>query len=193
MAITKSSKQELSLDHGKPNEKCGCTLATPYALMRPLILNSQITISSLGSYTPLHMKDVSQLNKWARDIKWTSRGCIYTPHSIPIVMCQLSIFRIDRTRRSMWPNASGRWQWPTLVSNALSDRTRRRVRSGVTWHVWSLETFSENSLFHLHGWPDAPKSRPISSPSRPVANPSRVDRRQHYLRVRSKAYQRLVT
>jgi hypothetical protein len=28
MAITKSNKQELSLDHEKPNEKGGCTLAT---------------------------------------------------------------------------------------------------------------------------------------------------------------------
>jgi hypothetical protein len=79
MAITKSNKQELLLDHGKPNEKGGCTLATPYALMRSLILDSQITISSLGSCTPLHMKDVSQLNKWARELKWTSRGCIYNP------------------------------------------------------------------------------------------------------------------
>jgi hypothetical protein len=59
MAIAKSNKQELSLDHGKPNEKGGCTLATPYALMRSLILDSQITISSLGSCTPLHMKGVS--------------------------------------------------------------------------------------------------------------------------------------
>jgi mRNA-degrading endonuclease HigB of HigAB toxin-antitoxin module len=81
MAITKSNKQELSLDHGKPNEKGGCTLTTPYALMRSLILDSQITISSLDSSTPLHMKDVSQLNKWASELKWTSRGCIYTSHS----------------------------------------------------------------------------------------------------------------
>jgi mRNA-degrading endonuclease HigB of HigAB toxin-antitoxin module len=81
MAITKSNKQELSLDHGKPNEKGGYTLTTPYALMRSLILDSQITISSLDSSTPLHMKDVSQLNKWASELKWTSRGCIYTSHS----------------------------------------------------------------------------------------------------------------
>jgi hypothetical protein len=48
MAITKSNKQELSFDHGKPNEKGGCTLATPYALMKSLILDFQITNSSLG-------------------------------------------------------------------------------------------------------------------------------------------------
>jgi hypothetical protein len=79
MAITKSKKHKLSLDHDKPNEKGGCTLATPYALMRSLILDSQISIISLGSCTPLHSKGVSQLNKWARDLKWTSRRCIYTP------------------------------------------------------------------------------------------------------------------
>ena len=35
MAITKSNKHKLSLDHNKPNEKGGCTLATLLALMRP--------------------------------------------------------------------------------------------------------------------------------------------------------------
>ena len=38
MEIPKSNKHKLSLDHDKPNEKGGCTLATPYALMRFLIL-----------------------------------------------------------------------------------------------------------------------------------------------------------
>jgi hypothetical protein len=177
MAITKSNKQERSLDHRKPNEKGGCTLATPYALMRSLILDSQIIISSLGSCNLLHMKDVSHLNKWAREIKWTSRGCIYTPSLNPNHYVPTQHFRIDRTCRLMWPDASGRWQLSTLVSNALSDQTRRRVRSGVTGRVRSLKTFSGNSLFHLHCWPDAPKPCPISSPSRPIANPSIVDRR----------------
>jgi hypothetical protein len=63
MAITKSNKQEPSIDRDKPYEMGGCTLATPYALMGSLILDSQITISSLVSCTPLHMKGVSQLNK----------------------------------------------------------------------------------------------------------------------------------
>jgi hypothetical protein len=53
----------------------------------------------------------------------------------------------------------------------------------VTGRVRSLETFSGNSLFLLHCWPDAPKSRPISSPSRPIANPSSVDCRQRHLHV----------
>jgi hypothetical protein len=59
MAITKSNKYKLSLDHDKPNEKGGCTLATPYALMRSLTLDYQISIASLGSCTLLHSKDVS--------------------------------------------------------------------------------------------------------------------------------------
>jgi hypothetical protein len=60
-----------------------------------------------------------------------SRGCIYTPPpSISTVMCQLSIFYTDRTRRSMWSDASGRSQWSTLVSNALIDRTRNESDQG---------------------------------------------------------------
>jgi hypothetical protein len=34
MAITKSNKHELSLNHNKPNEKGGYTLATLLTLMR---------------------------------------------------------------------------------------------------------------------------------------------------------------
>jgi hypothetical protein len=182
MAITKSNKQELSLNHGKPNEKGGCTLATPYALMRSLILDSQITISSLGSCTSLHMKGVSQLNKWARNLKWTSRGCIYTPLNQSQPLCANSTFFVltgrvgqcDRTRPvggngRFWNQ--GRW---------------------VTGHVRLLETFSGSSLFLLHCWPDGLKLCPISSPSRPVANPGSVDRRQRHLRVRSWTHQRSV-
>jgi hypothetical protein len=45
-------KHKLLLDHDKPNEKGGCTLATPYALIRSLIMDYQIPITPLGSYTP---------------------------------------------------------------------------------------------------------------------------------------------
>ena len=38
MAITKSNKHKLSLDHDKPNEKGGCTLTTLLALMQTLIV-----------------------------------------------------------------------------------------------------------------------------------------------------------
>ena len=64
MAITKSNKHKLSLDQDKPNEKGGYTLAAPYALMRSLILDYQISITPLGSCSPLHSNGVSQLNKW---------------------------------------------------------------------------------------------------------------------------------
>ena len=80
MEITKSNKHKLSLDQDKPNEKGGCTLATPYALMRSLILYYQISITLLGSCSPLHSKGVSQLNKWARELSWMSRGSMYTSH-----------------------------------------------------------------------------------------------------------------
>ena len=63
MEITKSNEYKLLLDQDKPNEKGGCTLATPYALMRSLILDYQISITPLGSCTSLNSKDVSQLSK----------------------------------------------------------------------------------------------------------------------------------
>jgi hypothetical protein len=62
MVITKSNKHKLSLDHNKPNEKGGCTLATPYALMRSLILDYQISNTSLGSCTQM-VASVEQMGK----------------------------------------------------------------------------------------------------------------------------------
>jgi hypothetical protein len=68
---------------------------------------------------------------------------LYSLQSIPTVKCQLSIFRTDRTRRSIWPDTSSRWQRSIWKTRALSDRTRRRVWSGVTGRVRSLETSLE--------------------------------------------------
>jgi hypothetical protein len=73
---------------------------------------------------------------------------LYSPQSIPTVMCQLNIFRTDRTCRSMWPDASGQWQRSNWKPNTLSDWTRRRVRSGVTGRIRSRKTLSVL-------WPDA--------------------------------------
>jgi hypothetical protein len=78
MTITKSNKHKLSLDQDKPNEKGGYTLATPYPLMRSLILYYQISITPLGACSLLHSKVFPQLNKWARELSWTRS--IYTPH-----------------------------------------------------------------------------------------------------------------
>jgi hypothetical protein len=73
---------------------------------------------------------------------------LYSPQSIPTVMCQLSILRTDRTCWSTWPDASGRWQRSNWKLNTLSDRTRRRVRLGVIGHVRSRKNLSVL-------WPDA--------------------------------------
>jgi hypothetical protein len=87
MPITKSNKHKLSLDHDKPNEEGGCTLATPYALMRSLILDYQISITPLGSCTPLYTIVFLQLNKWARELVWTRWRSINTPtHSTSHLM-----------------------------------------------------------------------------------------------------------
>ena len=73
MAITKSNKHKLSLDPNKPNEKGGCTLATPYALTRSLILRDyQISITPLGMNSPLVSNVCYQLKQMAREILWTS-------------------------------------------------------------------------------------------------------------------------
>jgi hypothetical protein len=72
---------------------------------------------------------------------------LYTLHTNPTVMCQLRIFRIDRTRPI---DGNGRLQ----IQTALSDRTYSRVRSGVTGHVLSFKIFSGTSLFHFYGQPD---------------------------------------
>ena len=65
--------------------------------MRSLILDYQISITALGSCSLLHSKGVSQLNKWARDIKWTSGICIYTPIQNITVEVQLNKYWDDRT------------------------------------------------------------------------------------------------
>jgi hypothetical protein len=107
---------------------------------------------------------------------------LYSPQSIPTVKCQLSIFRTDRTRRSMWPDASGRWQRSIWKSRALSDQTRRRVWSGVTGRVRSLKTLSGTILYF-------DRTRPQW---RPVTNPSSPDCRACHLRVRLGEPQRSV-
>jgi hypothetical protein len=48
--------------------------------MRSLILDYQISITALGSCSPLHSKVFPQLNKWARELNWMSRRSIYKAH-----------------------------------------------------------------------------------------------------------------
>ena len=122
MAITKSNEHKLSLDQDKPNEKGGCTLATPYALMRSLILNYQISITPLGSCSPLHFKGVSQLNIWARELSWTSRRGIYTPTSKHTHWGPTQHIQSDQTR----PVSGQRLH---DASPVIRDRTLTSVRS----------------------------------------------------------------
>jgi hypothetical protein len=79
MAITKSNKHKLSLEHDKPNEKGGCTLVTLYALMKLLTLDSQISNHFNRLLLSLALKVFLQLNKWARELEWRRWGCIYRP------------------------------------------------------------------------------------------------------------------
>jgi hypothetical protein len=148
MAITKSNKHKLSLDQDKPSEKGGCTLATPYALMRSLILDSQISITPLGSCSPLHSKGVSQLNKWVRELNWTSRRCIYTPHFKTYPLRSNSAFFV-------MTNAPVSSQWLQYVR--LSDLTvrviRHRAESGPSWLDESGPQIS--SLDAYWCWPDS--------------------------------------
>jgi hypothetical protein len=60
MAITKSNKHKLSFDHDKPNEKGGCTLATPYGrlwkpqyLSGPGALEPVVTVPESKVYKPM--------------------------------------------------------------------------------------------------------------------------------------------
>ena len=130
MGITKSNKHKLSLDQDKPNEKGGCTLATPYALMRSLILDYQISFTPLGSCSPLHSKVFSQLKKWARELNWTSRKSIYTPDfkTYPLGSNSAYFEVIGRSGQSDWtcPVSS---QPLHDASTVIRDRTLTNVRS----------------------------------------------------------------
>ena len=61
MAITKSNKHKLSLDHDKPNEKGGCTFATLDLINEGSLWDSQISITSLDLALLGTLKGVSQL------------------------------------------------------------------------------------------------------------------------------------
>jgi hypothetical protein len=139
MAITKSNKQELSLDHGKPNEKSGCTLATPYALMRSLILDSQIAISSLGSCTPLAHERCFSAEQMSKLTSNGRIGDIFIPPSIN------PNHYVPTQHFSYWPD----------------------VPVDVTGHVRSVATV--DSKFKGAEWPDARTSPIRGDRTSPVA------------------------
>jgi hypothetical protein len=93
-------------------------------------------------------------------------------------MCQLSILRTDRTRRSTWPNAPVSGNGRIENRTVLSDRTHNesdqewpnasgRVRTFLYfdrtyWRVRSVMTGRVRSVKYLSGtWPDALQTRPI--------------------------------
>jgi hypothetical protein len=127
--------------------KVDAHFATPYVLIRSLILDSHISITPLGSWSPFLSIVFPQLNKWARELNWTSRVCIYTP---PIqnktLTVQLSTLHGDRTRKSRWPDASGQFS-AAIAHRAIredhcSDLTLSRVRSTLTRRVRSANLLS---------------------------------------------------
>jgi hypothetical protein len=133
--------------------------------MRSLILDSQITISSLGSCTPLHMKGVSHLNKWARDLEWMSRGCIYIPLNQSQPLCANSAFFVLLRH-------AGRRDWTRPVSG-----------NGRFWNQgrWVTRRANESD----QGWPD------VSGRSKPSLETLcfffTIDR-THWSRIRSVAH-----
>ena len=54
MVITKSNKHKLLLDHDKPNEKGWMHTCYSPCTNKAIILDSQISITSVGSFSPLH-------------------------------------------------------------------------------------------------------------------------------------------
>jgi hypothetical protein len=101
MPITKSNKHKLSLDHDKRNEEGGCTLATLYALIRSLILDYQISITPLGSCTPLNTNVLlGAKQKGKRASMHELDMYLYIPHANIAVGLQLSRKHGHRMRLS---------------------------------------------------------------------------------------------
>jgi hypothetical protein len=101
MAITKSNKHKLSLDHDKPNEKGGCILATPYALMRSLIFglsNLNHPTRLLHSLALQRCFSAEQMSKRPSMDEWDKY--LYPLMQNIMVGGQLNKYQGDRMRRS---------------------------------------------------------------------------------------------
>ena len=114
--------------------------------MRTLFLDSQISITSLGSCSSWHSQGVSQLNKWARDLPWTSGGSIYTPSfktnrwEVESALCGVT-------------GCSGQLSPPLCQKEPLSsDRTLICVRSSLTRRVRSRKTLFGTLLMLTRRW-----------------------------------------
>jgi hypothetical protein len=121
-----------------------------------------------------------QISKRAQMDEWEKY--LYTPHTNPTFMCQLSIFRIDRTRRLLWPDASG--QWLTAISSSnfwvWSDEPQSLICTDWTRLVADFPLWTLSILDRTR-----PQWRPVKDPSSP-------DCRPRHLRVRSSKPQRSI-
>jgi hypothetical protein len=142
MAITKSNKHKLSLDQDKPNEEGGCTLSTPYALMRSLILDSQISITPL----PCTSRCFSAEQMSKRELNWMSRMSIYTPPQ-KIQPLHTDPAKFDTTRHTGARHQTRRcietYRFEKLVVTAspnadLRSVSTHRMRPVRKNHVWML-------------------------------------------------------
>ena len=115
-----------------------------------LILDSQISITSLGSCSPKRSQGCSQLIKWARDLSWMNRGSIYTPsfkmnRYVPeSAFCGVTerFGQGDRTLQSVLPAAE-----------PLScDRTLTCIRSALIRRIRSQKLLSGTLLMLIGRW-----------------------------------------
>jgi hypothetical protein len=125
----------------------------PYALIRSIILDSQISITPLGSCTPLHSKVVSQLSKWARELSWMSRRSIYTPHfKTELLLSNSALYEVtglagqgDRTRwsvhRGNHERAYQRWplEWPDTCQHPVSTHLTHMVTQIPLWMLSDVD------------------------------------------------------
>ena len=101
MAITKSNKHKLSLDQDKPNEKGGCTLATPYVTNEVLnfgLSNLNHPTRLLNSLELQRCFSAEQMGKGPLMNEWDKY--LYPLIQNIMVGGQLSKFWGDQTRRS---------------------------------------------------------------------------------------------
>jgi hypothetical protein len=162
-----------------------------------LILKSQPSLELLHFLALERYFSAEQMSK--RPQQEVEGMYLYTPQLNPTVTCQLSKIRTDRTRRSMWPNASiddnsrncyrHRWVtgrtdqgWPDAFGCARTllyfDRTLDRVRSMMTARVRLAKYLTGTR-------PDALWTRPIVFQSRPISLLTLYDTCQHDQRVQS--------
>jgi hypothetical protein len=97
MAITKSNKLELSLDHNKPNEKIDahCYTLVTSEESQTLILKLLSSLGLLHSLALQRCLSAEQMSK--SPLKEVEGMYLYTPQTNPTVTSQLSKTRTDRT------------------------------------------------------------------------------------------------